>query len=469
MSPKKEEQEFSKKEIEKLTEALSEYQAIYEPYFKRKEQKSKAKEYMKGLIQPLPNKSIEKIVLHNEGAEENEIRAMQHFMSEGSWEDEPILKRHRQEVDKELGSEEGVMIVDGSGFPKQGEASVGVKRQWCGQVGKVANCQVGVFMGYVSQSGYTLLDRRLYLPKEWVDDEAYAIKRKKCGVPDDVSFKTKPELAVEMIQAVAQSGDLRYKWLTCDEAFGRDGAFLDQVATVAWYFAEVPQDTQVWLKRPQIAIPDYKGKGRKPIHPQLLDGQPNAQSISQLAADLTPQSWSRHTIKLGSKGPIVADFAALRVVNSRHGLPDQDVWLICRRDLGTQEIKFYLSNAPQLTPLDDFVRVSGLRWPIETGFEDCKQALGMGDYQLRGWLGWHHHMTLVILAHFFLLKSRNQLQSQGLSLTLPQAILLLQAVLPQPKFDLDTTFHIVQYYQRRHHQAFLSHSKRRRLQLQLLE
>ena len=469
MAKNERETDLCRQDIAELAEELAAYQAIYEPYFKRKEQVKQAKGYLEGLMQTLPNKSIERIVLHNQGDDGNAIRAMQHFMSAGAWDDEAILSRHRQEVAQEIGSSEGVLIVDDSGFPKQGDASVGVKRQWCGQLGKVANCQVGVFVGYASQAGYTLLDRRLYLPEDWVTDEAYAERREKCGVPAAIDFQTKPELAAEMIQSIAAEGYLAFKWLTCDAAFGRDGDFLDRVGQLVTYFAEIPRDTEAWLERPKTAVPDWSGKGRKPTQPHLLTGQPAAQSVLQIAADLNPDQWSRQTIKQGSKGPLVADFAALRIINVRQGLPGDQVWLILRRNPLTHEIKFYLSNAPDETPLSDFVRISGLRWPIETGFENSKQELGMGDYQLRGWLGWHHHMTLVILAHFFLLKSQRHLQNNVPKLTLPQAILLLKAVLPQPKFDLNNTIQIVDYFQRRHDKAFLSHRKRRLALLNQLE
>lgn len=460
---------FCRQDITELADELAEYQAIYEPYFKRKEQVKQANEYLEGLMQTLPNKSIERIVLHNQGDNENAIRAMQHFMSVGAWDDEAILSRHRQEVAEEISSSEGVLIVDDSGFPKQGDASVGVKRQWCGQLGKVANCQVGVFVGYASQDGYALVDRRLYLSEEWVNDESYGERRKKCGVPAEIVFKTKPELSLEMIQSLTTEGHLPFKWLTCDCAFGRDSDFLDQVGQIVTYFAEIPLDTEIWLERPKTAIPDWSGKGRKPTRTQLTKGQPSAQSVGQVAANLSPDQWSRQTIKQGSKGPLIADFAVIRVINSRQGLPGHQVWLILRRDPVSHEIKFYLSNASDDTPLSDFVRLSGLRWPIETGFEDCKQELGMADYQLRGWLGWHHHMTLVILAHFFLLKSQRRLQHKAPKLTLPQAILLLKAVLPQPNFDLDNTVQIVDYFQRRHDQASLSHRKRRAAILNQLE
>lgn len=460
---------LSAQDVEPLQAELAAYQAIYQPFFSRIEQKRQVQAYLQGLMQPLPNKSVERIVLHNQGDDANAIRAMQHFMSESTWSDEPILHRHWQEVDQELGAEEGVLITDSSGVPKQGEASAGVKRQWCGELGKVDNCQVGVYLGYASHLGYTLLDRRLYLPEEWVTQAAYAERRAKCGIPDPITFKTHPELALEMIQAVAESGCLRFRWLTCDEAFGRDSDFLDGVSPYLWYLAEVSSDTSVWLQRPVTTIPAWSGTGRKPLRQRLAAGQPAAQTVATLIAAMPAEQWSRHTIQEGSKGPLIADFVAVRVFNVRHGLPGDQVWLVCRRDVFSGETKYYLSNAPANTPLTTFVRVSGMRWPIESCFEDGKQELGLGDYQLRSWLGWHHHMTLVILAHFFLVKVQRRLQPKAPHLTLPQAILLLKAVLPQPKFDLQTTLEIVNYYQRRQAAARFSHRKRRLAQLKQLE
>jgi hypothetical protein len=170
------------------------------------------------------------MVLVLEGANANAVRTLQLFISEGAWEDGTLLKRHWQEVDQDLGEEEGVLTVDGSDFLKQGQESVGVKRQYCGEVGKRATCQAGVYLGYASRKGYTLLDRRLYMPQEWIEDEAYAERRRKCVVPADLPFKTKPTLGGEMIQAVHQAGGLRCRWVTGDEAFGRDTAFREQVA-----------------------------------------------------------------------------------------------------------------------------------------------------------------------------------------------------------------------------------------------
>jgi SRSO17 transposase len=224
-----------------------------------------------------------------------------------------------------------------------------------------------------------------------------------------------------MIEAVHAAGTLRYRWLTCDEAFGQNPAFVDRVAEVVDYFAEVPHDTRLWLERPKTAVPDGSGRGRQPTRERLLPDQPAAQTVKAIAAALPQAAWSRQTIKEGGKGPMVADCVALRVVAVRDAWPGPELWLILRRDPSSGELKAYLSNAPADTPLTPFVWLSGMRWPTETCFREGKQLVGLGDYQLRTWTGWHHHMTLCILAHFCLVRIKVSLQDEAPALTLPQA------------------------------------------------
>jgi SRSO17 transposase len=454
--------ELTTDDVQDFVRELESYRVRYHDLFGRREQRTQYDQYLQGLLLDLPNKSVETMVLHMNGDDANAVRRQQHFISQGRWPDQAILERHWGEVAQDLGDPEGVLIIDESAFPKQGTESVGVKRQWCGQLGKRANCQVGVFAAYASTAGYTLLDRRLYLPQEWVEDEAYGERRTTCGVPDDVPFLTKPALALDMIARIRHSGKLPFRWVLCDEGYGRSGAFLDQVAADASYFAEVPADTHVWVERPATAVPEWSGQGRKPTRQRLSAGAPPSQEVRTLAAALTSASWARHTIKEGSKGVMEADFALQRVVAARQGLPGPDIWLLVRRDVASGELKYFVSNAPRATPLATFVWLSGMRWPVERCFEDGKQELGLGDYQLRGWTGWHHHMTLCILAHFFLVRLQLRLKDKAPALTLPQAILLLKSVLPKPQLDPQQALEIVNYYQRRQHAARLSHRKRRR-------
>ncbi len=400
-------------DIAHLVEELHAYHAIYSPLFQRREQREAAHASLQGLLATLPRKSIEPMVLAVDGVAPKAVRAMQSFISEGQWNDERLLHQHWKEVEVDLGAAEGVLMVDGSDFPKQGSHAVGVKRQYCGELGKRANCQAGVFVGYGSSQGYTVLDRRLYVPTEWLTDEAYAERRTQCGLPPDLTFKTKPELAQEMLAAVVQSQALRCRWVVADEAFGGNPAFLDGVAGLGlWYFAEVPHSTRVWEARPATHIPPWRGRGRRPQRERLVEGAPAARTVLEVAAVLPTEAWARQTIKEGSQGPMVAEFATLRVVAVRETLPGPDVWLVLRRHIETGELKTYLCNAPVDTAVETHVRMSGMRWPIETCFEDSKQLLGMGDYEVRSWTGWHHHMTLVILAHFFVVRMSLRLKKK---------------------------------------------------------
>jgi len=400
-------------DIAHLVEELHAYHAIYSPLFQRREQREAAHASLQGLLATLPRKSIEPMVLAVDGVAPKAVRAMQSFISEGQWNDERLLHQHWKEVEVDLGAAEGVLMVDGSDVPKQGSHAVGVKRQYCGELGKRANCQAGVFVGYGSSQGYTVLDRRLYVPTEWLTDEAYAERRTQCGLPPDLTFKTKPELAQEMLAAVVQSQALRCRWVVADEACGGNPAFLDGVAGLGlWYFAEVPHSTRVWEARPATHIPPWRGRGRRPQRERLVEGAPAARTVLEVAAVLPTEAWARQTIKEGSQGPMVAECATLRVVAVRETLPGPDVWLVRRRHIETGELKTYLCNAPVDTAVETHVRMSGMRWPIETCFEDSKQLLGMGDYEVRSWTGWHHHMTLVILAHFFVVRMSLRLKKK---------------------------------------------------------
>jgi SRSO17 transposase len=398
-------------DVASLVDALQASHASYRPLLQRREPRQWSAAYLQGLLLDLRRKSIEPMVLALHGADFNAMRAMQQFVSEGAWPDHTLLKRHWREVEETLGDADGVLPLDGSAFLKQGKESVGVKRQYCGEVGKRANCQAGVFVGYASPLGYTLLERRLSLPLEWMADEAFAERRQKCGVPEDMHFQTKPELGWERIREVVADQQGRARWVTCAAALGRDTAFLDHVAgSGLWYFSAVPHDTRVGMERPLTAVPEWSGRGPKPIRERLGDEQHEATEGASLAARGLPEQWQRRVIKAGSKGPMVADFGAMRVVAVRDGLPGPEGWGVLRRHMETGERKLYVCTAPATPSLETLARLSGRRWPIETCFEESKQYLGMGDYEGRSWRGGHHHMTLCILAHFFLVRQQQRLK-----------------------------------------------------------
>lgn len=293
------------------------------------------------------------MVLAVDGGAPTAVRAIQTFISAGMWDDGRLVPQHWTEVERDLGADDGVLMVDGSDFPKQGVHAAGVKRQYCGELGKRANCQAGVFVGYVSAQGSTMLDRRLDVPAEWLTDDAYTERRRQWGLPPDLTFKTKPELAQEMLAAVVQSHALRCQWVGADEACGGNPAFLEGVAGLGlWYVTEGAHTTRVWAERPALHRPPWRGRGRRPQRARRVEGGPQAQTVLGMASALPAEVWTRRTIKEGSQGPMVADFAALRVVAVRDGVPGPDVWLVLRRHIETQALKTYLCHAPLDTPLD---------------------------------------------------------------------------------------------------------------------
>jgi SRSO17 transposase len=402
--------DLTPQDLEGILDELGAYHATFSPLFQRREQRDWSHDYLHGLLLELPRKSIEPMVLHLHGADRKLVRAMQQFLSEGAWDDTVILQRLWQELATDLGHADGVLILDGSDFPKQGTESVGVQRQYCGELGKTANCQAGVFLAYASPQGYALLDRRLYLPEVWLTD-AYTKRRTACGVPNDITFTTKLSLGWAMIDSVVQAGTLPCRWVTCDEAFGRDTDLLDKIAGAGlWYFAEVPHETRVWRERVATALPPWAGRGPKPKRERVVPDAPAPQEVQAIAAALPPAQWQPYVIQEGSQGPQVAEFAFMRVIAVRDGLPGPEVSLVLRRSLTDGELKTYLSNAPAAISRQRLVRTSGMRWPIETCFETGKQELGMGDYEVRSWRGWHHHMTLVFLAMAFLVRLQSRLK-----------------------------------------------------------
>ena len=399
------------RDVEAMAEELMAYHAVFHDLFGRREQREWSAFYLRGQLSEIERKTVEPMVLALTGPEGATVRAVQQFLGESAWEDAPLLARHQRLVTESLGEPDGLVIFDGSGFPKQGTHSVGVAPQYCGAVGKIANCQQGVFAAYASRKGYTFLDCRLYLPKEWFD-EAHAPLRRRAGVPPEVRFQTAPQLALEMLRGLVSRGEVPFAWVVVDEHYGMIPAFLDGVAAVGkWYFAEVPASTKVWEGTPQVEPPGRGLMGRPRKHPRVVAGAPQAEEVRQLAARLPARAWRRYTITEGSKGPIEADFAFVRATRARRGRPGAPAWIVLRRSLdGQNTVKFFLSNAPPSRPHAELVRVSGLRWPVETAIEEAKGELGMDHYETRTWRGWHHHMTQTFLAHHFLVRMRLKLK-----------------------------------------------------------
>ena len=390
-------------DIASVRRRLRAYHARYAPFFGRRELQGHLHAYLQGLPGDEPRKSIERMVLRLRGADPNDVRTQQLFLRQARWDDAPILAAHRELVAATLGEEEGVLAVDGTDIPKDGSESVGVARQYCGQLGKRANCQAAVFAAYLGRGAAALVDRRLYLSRDWVSAESHAARRRRTGVPEGTPFRTKPQLVLEMLTALTAEGVLPVRWVTCDEGFGCSHAFLDGVAALGLgYLAEVPRTTRVWTARPER-------RGGSPSRPVF---SAPSQEVGAVAAALPAHAWRPFVLREGSKGPQAILGAVLRLVARRGHEPGPDVWLLLRRNPVTDELKGYLCNGPADMPAKRLVWLAGLRWPIEQCFRDGKQLFGLGDYEGRSWQGWHRHATLVMLAHFFVVREMLRLKKK---------------------------------------------------------
>jgi SRSO17 transposase len=363
--------------------------------------KERAKAYLRGLLLDAESTKTAEAIALNVHRDPSQVRMTQVFLGQSAWADEPLREELVRWVDQELGSGGGTLIVDESAIPKCGDKSVGVARQYCGATGKIDNCQVAVYLAYASAAGHTLLDERLYLPEEeWAKD---APRRNEAGVPEDVVFRTKPELAFELIRHVGPK--IRHGWVTFDEGYGKDPEFLSGLEELGErYIGEVPKTCRGWLHRPKVEEPpEGRRGGRRRTKRRVAPDQPKPQTAEEIAAALPSGVWKRLSFREGTKGIQVAHFAAVRWVAERNDLPGPELWLVIERSCDQAPyIKYYLSNASPSCPLLELAQAGHTRWPIEDSFLRGKQELGLDDYEVRGWRGFHHHMTLVMLAMWFL-------------------------------------------------------------------
>lgn len=401
---------LSEQEIKALAEELISFHQQFHPCFGRIEHHRLGLAYLSGLISNAGAKSVEPIAL--EMLDEKSVRSLQRFMKDYIWDHDSMLLSHQQQLSQLIVSQDAMINIDSSEFEKKGKESVGVARQYCGRLGKVENCQSGVFIGYSSEKGYGLLNCRLYMPEVWFSQE----QQKRCKitcVPEDLKFQTKQQIALDLINQVQKQGFYPARWLGCDATFGSDLNFLDQIPPELYYFAAIRSDTKVFTKKPKVGIPEYSGKGRRPEKEKPLPGQPRARKVSEIGKS-SRFYWKKVTIAEGSKGPIVARVSRVRVYLSRDGLPvGGQLWLFMRKN-PDGEIKYYISNAPQRIAFSELTKASIMRWPIEQCFKEGKGQLGMDKYEHRSWPAWHRHMIYVFLAMHFLLKMRLNLKKKPL-------------------------------------------------------
>ena len=356
----------------------------------RREQCEHARTLVQGLLSDVKHKNVESIA-YRFGQHR---MPLQWFVGKSDWDHEPLRDELVRQVGQQLGEEDGVIVFDPSGFPKSGRDSVGVARQWCGRLGKVDNCQVAIYMGYVSSKEHALVDTRLFLPKEWTKDKK---RRAKAGVPKAIRYRTRHQLCLTMLD---RHGDkLPHAWITGDDEMGRPYWFRRRLNRLGeQYLLAVPSNTQI--RDLEVAPPEYGGRGRYPKRPWIR--------VDQWLEKLGKEDWLRVDVRDGSKGPLVVEVAKRRVVarTEKRQEGHEEVLVVTRfRERDTRRVvqtDYYLSNANPDTSKAEFARAAKAEHRVEECIQRAKSEAGLADYEVRNWKGWHHHQILSLIATWFL-------------------------------------------------------------------
>lgn len=373
--------------------------------------------YCTGLMLPLQRKSVEPMAAAVD-VEHVSARhqALHHFVAKADWDDRLLLRSVAQWVVPHMDfGAGGYWVIDDTGFPKKGNHSVGVARQYCGLLGKQDNCQVAVSISLACEQASLPVAWQLYLPQAWAQDIE---RRTKAGVPDAVPFATKPEMAVAMLETLLAEGAPRHCVLA-DAGYGVDRGFREALAAKGLeYVVGITSATVVWPPGMQPLPPKpYVGNGRPPSRLQRAPGH-EPQSVKELAASLPTGAWQSITWRQGSNAALSSRFAAVRIRcaggnSGRYRLQPEQWLLIQWPEEQAEPEKYYLSNLPEDTSMQSLVSAAHMRWRIERDYQDLKQDLGLGHYEGRGWRGFHHHATLSIAAYGFLVARRLKGESEA--------------------------------------------------------
>jgi SRSO17 transposase len=395
---------MDEQQLRQLNPELDRFLDCYAPLFGKPENQAHARRFVQGLLRGGERRNIENIA---EALRGGPVRSLQAFVATGAWHDGALLACVRRDLLDVLADEDAVWNADETGFPKKGTKSVGVKRQYSGTLGRTDNCQVAVFANYASAKGHAFLDRRLFLPEEWAHDSA---RREAAGVPPGVVFRTKPALALEMVaQAVAEG--IPFRWVGGDSVYGDNPTFVQGVRALGkWYVLDVTGDTLVWTEPPQVIPaaerPRPRRGGRPPTKPLVVGER---RRVDEVVAALPATAWRRVAVGAGSQGPRLYEYAAVPVWFGEDELPGPPERLLVRRSLGqSAELKYHRANAPAAVRLEKLAQVRGTRWTIEQDIQAAKGECGLDEYETRGWLGWHHHTALSLLALAFLVLQRQR-------------------------------------------------------------
>ncbi len=376
------------------------------------------RDYCVGLMLPCARKSVEPMAAVTAPSRvAAQHQSLLHFVGEGQWSDEKVLAKVREMVLPEMerhGSIEA-WIIDDTGFPKQGLHSVGVARQYCGQLGKQDNCQVAVSLSIANHHASLPVAYRLYLPQDWAKDRQ---RRRKAGVPEDIGFKTKPEIAIEQLRWACAAG-LPRGVVLMDAGYGCNTDLRAGVSALALsYVAGILPQTSVWASGTGPLPPEkWSGRGRPPKLTRR-DGKHQPISVKQLALGLPKRAWRTVKWREGAAEHLSSRFARMRVrvahrdYNLTEGRPEE--WLLIEWPKGENEpTKYWLSTLPKNIPFHRLVDIAKLRWRIERDYQDLKQEVGLGHFEGRGWRGFHHHATLCIAAYGFLISERETIPPSG--------------------------------------------------------
>ena len=373
--------------FDRVIDRPEDFAAPFAASFPSPESRSHTRTYLAGLLSDVERKNAESIAYRYD----LDRQVLQRFIGEVDWDQDPLIGELTRQVAGAIGRADAVLVFDPSAFPKKGTASVGVQRQWCGRLGKVENCQVGVFLGYVGDAEHALVDFRLYLPKEWAKDRT---RRKRAGVPKEVKYRTRHELALEMLQS--RGGALPHGWVAGDDEMGRPAWFRRRLAEdEERYLLAVPSNTTI--RDLEAEPPPYGGHGRRPTVP--------FRGARAWCAALPGGAWTKLTVRDGEKGPLEVEIIARRVESKvdRRVVGFEETLVVVRfEDGGVVKHDFYLSNAACDTPLSEFARVVKAAHRVEECLKRSKSEAGLGEYQVRNWRGWHHHMALSLIATWFL-------------------------------------------------------------------
>jgi len=365
------------------------------------------RDYCTGLVMPVERKSVEPMAaITAPGRTAAQHQSLLHFIGQGAWSDAAVLGKVREMVLPQIERHGPIeaWIIDDTSFPKQGRHSVGVRHQYCGQLGKQANCQVAVSLSLANHAASLPVAYRLYLPKDWTEDES---RRRKVGVPEEISFKTKPEIALEQIRWACEEG-LPGDLVLTDASYGHDSKLRTGITELGKaYVAGIQTQTLVWAPGTQHGRPPKRGR----------HDAPNAISVEELALGLRAKAWRAIAWREGTNEWLSSRFARVRVhVASRHERPTRPAkeWLLIEWPEGEDEpTKYWLSTLPQNIRFRDLVDSAKLRWRIERDYEELKQEVGLGHFEGRGWRGFHHHATLCIAAYGFLISERETIPPSG--------------------------------------------------------